>query len=143
MASSSWRNVATALAGELIYQQCTDHRDLVEDCPACADRAAMNAYRAASTADTQRRRTPAEWQQVAYVLGARMHVHANACTDHPKQLQPYGTCPFCDETRAWRLFEKKATAEGLRLPDQDHHDMLDAARPLNVFDVPGMEDHRR
>ncbi len=135
MAGSSWRNIAATLAAELIYQQCTEHRDLVDDCPACADRAAMNAYRAASDADTQRRRTRNEWLHVAYTLGARMRNHANACTDHPQRLEPYGTCPFCDETRAWRSFAKKATAEGLRLPDQDHYDMLNAGHSVNVFDV--------
>lgn len=142
MAGPSWRNVAATLATELLYQQCTEHRAITDGCPACADRAAMNTYRAAVEADTKRRLNSDEWLQVAYILGARMRVHADNCSDHPRTL-PYGTCPYCDETRAWQVFEKKATAAGIRLPDQDHHDILDAADTINVAELFTMKDQNR
>ncbi|MGW8431685.1 hypothetical protein ACWGJ9_11380 [Curtobacterium citreum] len=154
MAGPSWETIARTLAINLGSDRCSTHNapygDLddgtdQQDCPYCADAAAVIAYQTAVAQSKSSRGVGVSgWRDVAFTLAARMRHHADHCSDHTgNRLPRYGTCPFCDDTRSWRDFVKKATSEGRRLPDQDHHDMLNAAGTISVADVFQMKDQHR
>ncbi|WIE81303.1 hypothetical protein [Curtobacterium sp. MCSS17_016] len=146
MAGPSWQRLAQTLAVNLGSDRCSIHNDPYgdledesdpRDCPYCTDAAAVTEYRTVvAQAKSSRGVGVSGWRDVAFTLAARMRHHADQCSDHTgKRLPKFGECAFCDDTRSWRDFARKATAEGLHLPDQDHHDMRDAAHAINVFDV--------
>ncbi|WIB65897.1 hypothetical protein [Curtobacterium sp. MCBD17_040] len=140
MPSFSWESIARRIAINLAYHECGEHQNPVDGCGACNDTRAMNVYREAIVTDAQKKLTREQWRDVAVTVAARIRNQANTCDEHGGGKRLYADCPFCDDTKVWRMFEKKALVEGVPLPHQDFYDLLDSTPAVNVFDVPVPEE---
>lgn len=132
MPAYSWKSLSNMMGANLWHAGCVQHQSLDPDCPECQDVAAVRTYRAAKARDKVKALTASEWRDVAFTLAGRQRNHAEQCVVHTRIT---ADCPFCDDTKAWRAFEKKALAEGLPLPGQRFYDAMAAAEVVNIRDL--------
>lgn len=108
---SSWKAIANALAVQLIDHATCRHASRIEGCPSCADRAALALWKDAAKQDREQPFKPAAWRKIAVALGARMR-NMKDCPSHTRR---HKGCPFCDDARAYRRFERAAQRRGIQV----------------------------